>query len=236
MGVKFLDGELLLRAGRMNLPFGLRNPEHTSWVRTATRTDINKAQEHGVSLSYSTDRLRGEVMAILGNYQLRPDLYRQRGYSAFAEYTLKDNLALGVSSLITTTQLDRLLQRTLLRQAHGAFVRWVPTPKLVVLGEADVLVQNPARLPDSPVKDSVGYVALVQGDLEPVQGLHAMLSAEVLDERRHNLGPSLGAWATFLFFFAPHAEFRIDAIYRHTVAFSGASDALTLLAQLHLFL
>lgn len=236
VGVKFLDGELLLRAGRMNLPFGLRNPEHTSWVRSATRTDINTAQQHGVSLSYSTDRLRGEVMAVLGNYQLRPDIYRQRGYSAFAEYTLKDNLALGVSSLITTTQLDLILRRTLLRQAHGAFVRWVPTPKLVVLGEADVLVLTPARLPDSPVKDSVGYVALVQGDLEPVQGLHAMLSAEVLDERRHNLGPSLGAWATFLFFFAPHAEFRIDAIYRHTVAFSGASDALTLLAQLHLFL
>ena len=236
VGVKFLDGDLLLRAGRMNLPFGLRNPEHTSWVRTATRTDINTGQQHGVALSYSTDKLRGEVMAVLGNYQLRPDIYRQRGYSAFAEYALQDNLALGVSSLITWTQLDPIVRRTLLRQAHGAFVRWVPTPKLVVLSEADVLVLNPARLPGSEVKDSVGYVALVQGDLEPVQGLHAMLSLEVLDERRHTLGPSLGAWATFLFFFAPHTEFRIDAIYRHTVAATGASDGLTLLAQLHLFL
>ncbi len=236
VGVKFFDGEVLVRAGRMNLPFGLRNPEHTSWVRTATRTDINTGQQHGVSVSYSADKLRGEVMAVLGNYQLRPDIYRERGYSAFAEYTLQDNLALGVSSLVTTSQVDLIVRRTLLRQAHGAFVRWVPTPKLVVLGEADVLVLNPARLSGSPVKNSVGYVALVQGDLEPVQGLHAMLSLEVLDERRTTFGPSLGAWATFLFFFAPHTEFRVDAIYRRTAGATGPSDALTLLAQLHLFL
>lgn len=46
-----LSDEILLRAGRLNLPFGLRNIEHTSFVRAATRTDINQSQQHGVSVS-----------------------------------------------------------------------------------------------------------------------------------------------------------------------------------------
>ena len=50
-GVEMFEGEGLLRAGRINVPFGLRNLEHTSFVRSATQTDFNEDQNYGVALS-----------------------------------------------------------------------------------------------------------------------------------------------------------------------------------------
>ncbi len=61
-GVAFKDDEFLIRAGRMNLPFGIRNIDHTLWVRKDTRTDINTGQQHGLSFAYNGESLRGEVM------------------------------------------------------------------------------------------------------------------------------------------------------------------------------
>ncbi|HYJ11210.1 MAG TPA: hypothetical protein VEX18_19440 [Polyangiaceae bacterium] len=45
-------------------------------------------------------------MAIAGNFQLRPDDYRERGYSAFVEVAPWDQFAAGVSSLVTHRELD----------------------------------------------------------------------------------------------------------------------------------
>ena len=73
------DRNWQLRGGRMNMPFGIRNVEHTMWVRATTRTDTNSSQQHGVSLAYNGAELRGEVMLIAGNFQVSPDAYRERG-------------------------------------------------------------------------------------------------------------------------------------------------------------
>jgi hypothetical protein len=40
-GARFIDDQLTIRAGRIPLPFGLRNNEHTSLVRSLTRTDAD---------------------------------------------------------------------------------------------------------------------------------------------------------------------------------------------------
>jgi hypothetical protein len=45
LGVRFLNNELYLLGGRLNLPFGLRNVEHNSFVRAATQTDTNSSQQ-----------------------------------------------------------------------------------------------------------------------------------------------------------------------------------------------
>ena len=78
--------ELTVRAGRLNLPFGVRIPEHTMWVRQSTNTDRESSQEHGVAFAYIDEKLRGELMGIAGNYQVNPDKYRNRGYSGYLEY------------------------------------------------------------------------------------------------------------------------------------------------------
>ena len=113
------DDAYLVRAGRIDLPFGVRQIEHTLFVRQATRTDLNDTQQHGVAIAYTGDLFRGEVMAIAGNYQVSPDAYRERGYSAYAEIAPLSNAAFGVSSLVTHAARDLYSRLPDTRQAHG---------------------------------------------------------------------------------------------------------------------
>src|SRR5690606_27784727 len=103
------NDEYLLRLGRMNLPFGVRIPEHTMWAREATRTDRESDQQHGIALAYTGDTFRMEAMGIAGNFQINPDKYRERGYSLYFEYFPTPYVALGASSMLTFAQEDRLL-------------------------------------------------------------------------------------------------------------------------------
>src|SRR6185369_536009 len=158
LGYDLADGAMTLRVGHMNLPFGVRIPEHTMWVRQATLTDRESAQQDGVAFAYNGEKLRGEVMAILGNYQVGPDQYRQRGYSLFGEYLVGERTAVGVSSLLTKAKKDRItLAPDPLRQAHGAYVRSALTDELVLLAEADALITSDRDL---------GYVGFAQADYE----------------------------------------------------------------------
>jgi hypothetical protein len=231
LGYDFNDGTLTLRAGHMNLPFGVRIPEHTMWVRQATRTDRESAQQDGVALAYNGEKLRGEVMAIAGNYQINPDKYRERGYSLYAEYLTGERTAVGISSLVTSAKKDRItLDPNALRQAHGAYIRAAFTDDIVLLAEADGLFTTD--------HDS-GYVGFAQLDWEVTRGLHLMGTAEIQDKGYDNLvgGPraagngqqQLGAWGSVDWFCLPHMEVRADV-------FSRQNDELTILGQLHVFL
>lgn len=230
IGVDLSDGSFLLRAGRMNLPFGIRNVEHTLWTRSSTRTDSNDAQQHGVALAYSGSWLRGEMMAIAGNFQMGPDEFRERGYSGFLEAEVAPKLTLGLSSLVTYANKDVTLLAENVRQAHGAFIRASPWEKLVLMAEGDALVQSPAGAPTL-----VGCAAMVQADVEPYQGIHAMLTGELLSHGDVS-EPSVGGWLSLAWFFAPHADVRVDGIRQRFVQKTGAVDASTLLVQLHLYL
>lgn len=231
-GVKFADEAVLLRGGRTNLPFGLRNNEHTSFVRRLTRTDINTGQQVGVSATYQSDVVRGEVMGILGNFQLGPDIYRDRGYSAFAEYSISHNAYIGVSSLIAHAGADIETQLETTRHAHGLFARWAPIQKLALLAEADFLAwQSPQKL------DRLGFAAFLQGDFEVMNGLHLMATVEGAHTGRGEQGPSLGGWISGAWYFLPHMEFRFDHIFRRTSQ-PGVAPYFeyAFIAQLHFFL
>jgi hypothetical protein len=227
-----------LRAGRLNLPFGIRIPEHTMWVREATRTDRESDQQHGVALAYNGSLFRGEAMAIAGNYQINPDKYRERGYSAYVETLVTEPFATGISSLLTTAaeELDTLEPERSVRGAHGLFSRITVAEPLAVFVEANALHRSRREL---------GYVGFLQVDYEPVQGLHLGATGEVLDsgylqredpltgldvDRAPGFGePRFGAWLTLDWFFLPHLEARFDAVFRQ-------EDAVVLLAQLHAYL
>jgi hypothetical protein len=235
IGVDFTD-EFLVRAGRLNLPFGVRMPEHVMWVREQTRTDRESDQQHGLALSYSGSSLRGELMAILGNYQINPDKFRERGYSLFVEMLVTSSVGFGVSSMVTTAEADltTFADDKTLRQAHGLFTRLVPVSQVAVLLEADALLKTDLN---------AGYVGFLQVDYEPVQGLHFLATGEFLDqgfrpaegalpdpERAPGFGePKFGGWLSVDWFFAPHCEVRIDGIARQ-------DDPFRLLAQFHVFL
>jgi hypothetical protein len=225
------DNEFMLRAGRMNLPFGIRSVEHTQWVRTATRTDIEIGQQHGISLAYNSDIVRGEAMFIAGNFQLSPAAYRDRGFCGYLEVIPAPRLALGVSTLVVHADLDFQLQVANWRQAHGAFLRWAPIEPVVILAESDLLVHS-----EQPRLISWGHADLVQLDLEPIHGFHLMATGEVQDVPPTTKPESLRAWGSFDWFFAPHADIRADVIYQSTPAGATRAKVVYLLAQLHLFL
>jgi hypothetical protein len=227
-GVALADDAVLLRAGRMNVPFGLRNIEHTSWVRFETRTDFDEDQQHGVAAAYSSDRLRGEIMGIAGNFQVNPDAYRERGYAAFAEFVALPRLAVGVSSLVTHANADIVTQKETTRQAHGVFVRAAPWRPMALLGELDALVTSQAGNSTRP-----GFVGFVQADVEPIQGLHGIVTGEALNHGASGEATSLGGWLGVGWFATPHVDARFDTIWRNA---PGTPTTMTLLLQLHIYL
>lgn len=231
-----LGSEFSVRAGRLNLPFGLRIPEHYAWVRDNTRTDRESDQQHGAAIAYGGKALRAEVMGIAGNYQIAPDRYRERGYSGFAEYLVSNDVGVGVSSLITAAKADRvsLEQEKTTRGVHGAFTRIHFAKPMVLMAEADAMHIS---------RRALGYVGFAQLDYELSQGLHLIGTGEALDMGRHDAEPGgfqpekaagegkarFGGWLSVDWFFLPQLELRVDAI--------GRQDAGGyLLAQLHAYL
>jgi hypothetical protein len=228
IGYDFSD-HLLLRAGRMNLPFGVRIPEHVMWARTATRTDREHNQEHGVALDYYEGRWRGQIMGILGNYQISPDKFRERGYSLYAEYLLTPHAAIGLSSLVTHAQSDYQLagspENT--RQAHGLTGRVAPIAPLAILAEADLLLSSVTN---------AGYVGMLQADYEAIQGLHFMGTGEIQDNGAPKAGSSsrgngqaqFGGWLSVGWFFFTHFDARVDLVVRQ-------DSPVTLQSQVHYY-
>jgi hypothetical protein len=242
-GYRF-SNDLMLRAGRLNLPFGIRTPDHVMWVRSETMTDRESDQQHGVSLVYSDHQLRGELLGSVGNFQLAQQ-FRAYGYSGYLEYSLDPGLAVGVSSMLLWAQKEPLTirdnvttyQREVLRHAHGFTARYTPFEALVVLAEADMVKKSGA---------GIGYVGMGTADFEPFQGLHFALTGEVLNRgkpapeglegnvEREVEGPGrgdtrLGLWGTINWFLLPHVDLRIDLVTRQR-------RATMLQTQLHIYL
>lgn len=230
-----ISESLSVRAGRLNLPFGIRIPEHTMWVRQATRTDRESAQQHGVSVNYFTDNFRFEVMGIAGNYQINPDQFRERGYSAYFEYYATPKTVVGVTSLVTVAKNDRLVLdgKSMTRMAHGAMLRATINESVVMLAEIDALTRS---------RFETGYVGFAQVDYEAMQGLHFMATGELLDSghseatgaqqqpRIAGAGkPKVGGWLSASWWFLPHFDVRLDGIKR-------TGEDISILAQLHMYL
>lgn len=230
-GYAFSDGAWLVRAGRINMPYGIRSIEHTLFVRADTRTDLNDSQQDGVALAYNGTNLRGEILGILGNYQIQPDAYRQRGYSGYLEYAAMNRLAVGVSSLVTHANKDLFLHVGDLRQAHGLFVRTAPIRPLVLLAEGDLVL----HALDGP-KNLTGYAAMLQADLEPLQGLHFIATLEMKDSGATNTGVSYSGWAGVSWFFLPHADVRVDAMEQRLALGPTNLNVANYMLQLHLYL
>jgi hypothetical protein len=225
------EGSWLVRAGRIARPFGIRNIEHNLWTRFLTRSDFNDTQQYGVALSASVDRFRGEAMGILGNFQLRPDAYRERGYSAYLEYAPTNTLAVGVSSQFTRATRDILYNVTDYRQAHGLFARYSPVTEVVFLAEGDWVYQS---LTWNGHRG--GYAAFLQADVEPTQGFHLMLTGEAMNGGSAGEPSSFDGWLSAVWFLAPHVDVRFDGIYQTLGSPTGYTNMLIWLAQLHIFL
>jgi hypothetical protein len=238
------DKQFLLRAGRIDIPFGIRNDEHELLTRSTltTRTNIGESQQDGVAFSYNGEKLRGEIMAILGNYQINPDSVRERGYAGFLELNVAQGMSVGASSLITYARYDFINQTPhTLRQVHGVFARLSPVEPLVILAEADAMFTSFTANTMTTGGTQDGFVSTVQLDLEPTQGLHLVATGEAMVQNGYVTSPtapgilakSFDGWATVLWFFAPHADFRLDFV---AASVQNGSTGYYLLPQLHVYL
>jgi hypothetical protein len=208
-GLETFGGDGLLRAGRINVPFGLRNLEHTSFVRTATQTDLNEDQTYGVAFAISRPSWRAEVMAFLGNLSVHPDAYRERGAAGYVEVAVAPTAAIGVSGLAARTDASLTTHHPTLRQAYGGFARVSPWRPLVLQVEADLLLNQQLG---SGTQD-VGHAEWFQADLEPVRGLHVF---GALEGMKTGANPELqrGAWGGLWWFVFPHVDMRADVVQR----------------------
>jgi hypothetical protein len=225
------DASWLVRAGRITLPFGIRNLEHTLFARNLTRTDIDRWQQYGAAISVSKEKFRGELMGIAGNFQLRPDDYRERGYSTFFEYAPMNTLALGASSLFTHAERDFNFSVTNNRFANGLFARYAPIQQLVLLAEGDWVYQalkGPA--------DHNGYATFAQADVEPVQGVHVMLTGELMNSGAASEAASYNGWLSAVWFFWSHMDVRVDGVAGVLGSPVGTANVLSLLLQYHVYL
>jgi len=226
------DSTLLVRAGRLNLPFGIRSIEHNLWARALTQTDINDTQQYGLALGWTAGPLRGELMAIAGNFQLRPDVYRERGYSTYIEATVATGLELGASSLITHRELSPSSFKETWRQAHGVLARYAtPWEPLVLLSEWDYVLTSARDQPRS--KGMVGYT---QADVEVAQGVHFIITGEAQNVGTDGPPPSWGGWLSYAWFLLPHADVRIDGIYQSLGSQFGRVPVYATLLQGHVYL
>lgn len=231
LGYGFRDEQILVRAGRINLPYGIRNIEHTMYVRRQTRTDLNDTQQHGVAVAYTGDMVRGEIMGIAGNYQLRPDRRRERGYSGYLEVAPTSWAAIGVSSLMTHSAQDIYFGTADTRQAHGAFARVAVVQPLVVLAEFDYIAHALRNAPNQQ-----GYAGMLQLDYEPLQGLHFIGTGETHYAGDASGRQSYAGWFSIDWFCLPHTDLRLDAQYASVAAGNMNLDVTAFMAQLHVFL
>lgn len=232
LGLQLADDTLLVRVGRMNLPFGLRNVEHVAWVRNQTDTNINASQQSGISVAYDNAKVRTEVMALLGNLNLKPDSFRQRGLAGLVEVPVAEGATLGLSALVARAGQDSASGGSpVLRQAYGVFARWAVAEPVVLTAEADVYLHD---VLGSGITQSNG-AAWLQVDYEPIQGLHLQPAFETLQTYGVN-GVGFGTWFTVDWFCLPHTDLRLDAVWRSTPATYGNASTFSLLFQLHVYL
>ena len=209
IGVDFAEGTGLVRGGRINVPFGLRMLEHTSFVRTATGSDINEDQQDGIAVAVAGEAWRAEVMAVFGNYSLRPDAFRERGLTGHAELALTSRIALGVSALATRTEAALDTRSPRLRQAYGLTARASPWNPLVFSAELDALLSRDF----GTSRQKAGEAGWLQADLEVLRGLHLLSAVE------HLASPSgdparVGFWGGAAWFVVSHLDVRADLVRR----------------------
>jgi hypothetical protein len=247
------DKQALLRAGRIDIPFGIRDDNHQLFVRSSmvTQTNINDSAQDGIAFSYNGEVLRGEIMAVLGNYQINPDAFRQRGYAGFIEAVVAPKMSVGASSLVNFAKQDYLFDAfsganvfNTVRQVHGVFARLAPVEPLVLLIEADATITTGNIGATTAAATTMpGFAGLIEADIEPIQGLHFIPAVEtwIQGDYQQSLGtssPTTGkaysAWAGVLWFFAPHADFRFDFVA--TTSVLNVPVGYYVLPQLHLYL
>jgi hypothetical protein len=110
--------------------------------------------------------------------------------------------------------------------------RWsTPYRPLVLLTEWNYVLETPRG-----AKWRSGITGYFQADWEVTDGVHVLWTGEAQNVGVEGTPMSYGTWLSYAWFFFPHADFRVDAVYQRLRSQFGDADVFVSLAQLHLAL
>lgn len=209
------------RAGRFYAPFGLRLPDHTTYVRRYTGYNLLE-ETYGLGAGWIGHHGEVHVTAFVSDpLQWAPR--SEVGAAALAEWR-HHGASYGLSVRATTSDATRRVLGSL------TYKRWMEGPGLLWLLEVDGGVEQlrEAGVSRPQLMAYAGPVWI------PTQGLYTGVAYELYDEDLKVSGVArhaVSAWASFY----PRAHFEIGLLGRAQVI--GASDhAMTALLQVHYYL
>ena len=182
-------------------------------------------------MAYSGTRWRGEAMAIAGNYQVSPDAFRERGYSAYLEWLPRARLALGAWSLVTHADED-----------VNIGTPWRPRPRSVhPLGPRRPSGRprrgGPAALVAAPRDEQLGAAGMLRPTTKYSAGAAtSSATGELLEGSPGKDGPSAGAWGSLVWFLLPHVDLRGDFVWQSLERGGARGSVTNVIGQLHIFL
>lgn len=212
-----VSGEVDVRAGRMVLPFGIRQPDHTQYVREDFGFD-KYDQSYGVELDVRRDDWSVFANVFAGDLALAAER-QERGLVVTPVLELGGGAGLGVSLLGSTSE-------AYLRGAGSIFGRLPVSASTYLL--AEVALQHldgregESKLTTIAEYARVGWFARRDMDAYVELGHRAMLDTDELTKTRLGLGLNWQLWSWFEFAPQVLVEARSDVPAR-----------LLAMAQLH---
>jgi hypothetical protein len=104
---RFTD-QLSVRGGRMVLPFGIRQPDHTAYTRTGMGLGYY-GQSYGGELDYITERMAVQVAGFGGDFTQQAAGLREAGVAGSITFNVDGRASIGMSGLYGNSDLvDRI--------------------------------------------------------------------------------------------------------------------------------
>lgn len=209
--------------GMMDIPFGIRIPDHTAYSRGATLLKQND-QAHQVTLHQYGENYELGISAIAGN-MFQDSQLRQHGASVLAEYDLYEKVRIGHSHLYTTNKF----RSRLMNAVHARIGAGEGSASLFELG----LVRERTQIPTTELR---GYF-LFENTVRVSRGFHVLVLGEFLSPDILNSSPrSLRIGPALQIFPMNRVEWRTDfQITRTLNANTVEKDSLDFLTQIHLW-
>ena len=216
------DSDYSFRAGRFYAPYGLRMPDHTSYIRRYTGFGMLR-ETYGLGVSHRGDASESHFTAhvsdpILGPGQLRiggTAMHERRG----------DAHAYGANARVTHSH------STVQAWAGGHYKQWFESANLMLMAELDAGYQSFLQSPDNSRLQLLAHVGPVWF---PTQGVSTSIAYEHFDEdllTRYVERHALTSWVSFL----PRAHYEIFLMGR-AERIGPPGRSYTAMLQLHYYL
>jgi hypothetical protein len=218
------------RIGRFYAPYGLRFVEHIFFIRRYTGSELYN-ETYTASGGYVSDEWELHLSAFTPPPSGFPDAlqsvgYRESGGAAYFEYRMN-----GMSALAAQARVGIGKEES--RYQGGAIGKlWLEPAKLLVLGEADFIIQN-VTAASYTQNQFVSYLGVTYF---PIRGVMIGPMYERFQENLSVAGTGRNAYDLEINIF-PYAHFEVVLFGRYmTVGQQGQPAATLMMAQLHYYL